>query len=28
LRSSETYREIYVSQMKTGAYMEGGAANE
>ena len=28
LESCETYREIYSSQMKSGAYMEGGAANE
>ena len=28
LKTSETYREIYSSQMKSGAYMEGGAANE
>ena len=28
LKNSETYREIYQSQMKSGAYMEGGAANE
>ncbi len=28
LQCSETYRDIYDSQMKSGAYMEGGAANE
>lgn len=28
LRCSETYRDIYDSQMKSGAYMEGGAAHE
>lgn len=28
LQSSETYRDIYDSQMKSGAYMEGGAAHE
>lgn len=28
LKCSETYRDIYDSQMKSGAYMEGGAANE
>ena len=28
LEKSETYRDIYDSQMKSGAYMEGGAANE
>lgn len=28
LKTSDTYREIYSSQMKSGAYMEGGAANE
>ena len=28
LKTSETYREIYSSQMRSGAYMEGGAANE
>ncbi|MDD6035142.1 MAG: ABC transporter ATP-binding protein [Lachnospiraceae bacterium] len=28
LQCSATYRDIYDSQMKSGAYMEGGAANE
>ncbi len=28
LQCSETYRDIYDSQMKSGAYMEGGAAHE
>lgn len=28
LQCSETYRDIYDSQMKSGAYMEGGVANE
>ncbi len=28
LQCSETYHDIYDSQMKSGAYMEGGAANE
>ena len=28
LKCSETYRDIYDSQMKSGAYMEGGAAHE
>lgn len=28
LQCSDTYRDIYDSQMKSGAYMEGGAANE
>lgn len=28
LQSSPTYRDIYDSQMKSGAYMEGGAAHE
>ena len=28
LKTSKAYREIYDSQMKSGAYMEGGAANE
>jgi ATP-binding cassette subfamily B protein len=26
LKTSDTYREIYLSQMKSGAYAEGGAA--
>ncbi len=28
LESSPTYRDIYDSQMRSGAYMEGGAAHE
>jgi len=28
LKTSETYKEIYSSQMRSGAYVEGGAVNE